>query len=317
MIKKILFIVVFTMDACLRFFKLLSPYALRSKTCTGADMGTTSSPYRDFAENLRRLSASRGSIAQACRDLGMNRQQFNKYLSGTNLPGPASLDKISRYFNVEVRAMFDNPALDYGGKDESPISALGHLGGGILSAIVKGLLHSRDVQLREGCYLMHFPWVHKPSDILRSMMVVFKAGDVTCFRRYTRVVSPTNPKVRFSHGRHDGIVVELNGRTFLLAQNTKGFGELSLASFGSTASPSLTTMVGLAMVFGLSEPIATRVTLSYFGKQKEFHKALKMCGIIPEGSPEIPESIKQGVSDRESANPGIIMPFGMFDDMHL
>ena len=43
-----------------------------------------------FAENLRLLCSHYASVAEVCRRIGMNRQQFNKYLSGASTPGTAS-----------------------------------------------------------------------------------------------------------------------------------------------------------------------------------------------------------------------------------
>jgi transcriptional regulator with XRE-family HTH domain len=41
-----------------------------------------------------------GSIAHACKETGINRQQFNKYLSGTVLPGARTMRKICSYLHV-------------------------------------------------------------------------------------------------------------------------------------------------------------------------------------------------------------------------
>lgn len=62
----------------------------------------------DFAKNLRAMTEKKGSIAQVCRGLVMNRQQFNKYLSGTSFPGPQTLEKLAHYFGVDQHAMFDH-----------------------------------------------------------------------------------------------------------------------------------------------------------------------------------------------------------------
>ncbi len=56
-------------------------------------------PHQNFAANLLALCNRHGTIASVCRLLGINRQQFNKYLAGTNLPGPAILDG-SRSFSA-------------------------------------------------------------------------------------------------------------------------------------------------------------------------------------------------------------------------
>ena len=41
-----------------------------------------------IAENLRLLSSYYKSVAEVCRRLDINRQQFNKYLSGQTAPVP-------------------------------------------------------------------------------------------------------------------------------------------------------------------------------------------------------------------------------------
>lgn len=53
-----------------------------------------------LSQNLRYLCADRPSVASVCRDIGMNHQQFSKYLSGNTRPSPNNLRRIARYFGV-------------------------------------------------------------------------------------------------------------------------------------------------------------------------------------------------------------------------
>ncbi|MCP5072014.1 MAG: helix-turn-helix transcriptional regulator [Rhodobacteraceae bacterium] len=59
----------------------------------------------DFSNNLRSLCADYGSIAQVCREIGINRQQFNRYLNGGGMPSAHNLRRISRHFEVSERDM--------------------------------------------------------------------------------------------------------------------------------------------------------------------------------------------------------------------
>ena len=54
----------------------------------------------NFSRNLRWLCADYGSIAQVCRDIGLNRQQFNRYLNGGGMPSAHNLRRIAQHFNV-------------------------------------------------------------------------------------------------------------------------------------------------------------------------------------------------------------------------
>ena len=60
----------------------------------------------NFSNNLRSLCADYGSIAQVCRDIGLNRQQFNRYLNGSGMPSAHNLRRIVQHFDVSEEGMF-------------------------------------------------------------------------------------------------------------------------------------------------------------------------------------------------------------------
>lgn len=60
-----------------------------------------------FGQNLRKLCTSRPSIAAVCRDLDINRVQFNRYMSGHSFPKPNVLQKICNYFQVDSRIILE------------------------------------------------------------------------------------------------------------------------------------------------------------------------------------------------------------------
>ncbi len=60
-----------------------------------------------FGENLRTLSAGYPSVAALCRELGINRTQFNRYLSGESFPRPDILHQICTFFGVDARILLE------------------------------------------------------------------------------------------------------------------------------------------------------------------------------------------------------------------
>lgn len=66
-------------------------------------LGATLSVLLIFGENLRLLCTTRPSIAAVCRDLDINRVQFNRYMSGHSFPKPNILQKMCDYFRVDAR----------------------------------------------------------------------------------------------------------------------------------------------------------------------------------------------------------------------
>lgn len=59
-----------------------------------------------FTGALRMLCEKRGSVNAVCRELGINRQQFAKYLSGTNLPSAYVIQRLILYFAVDPNVFF-------------------------------------------------------------------------------------------------------------------------------------------------------------------------------------------------------------------
>lgn len=55
----------------------------------------------DLQQNLRFLCAEKTSIAQVCRDIGLNQQQFSKYLSGRARPSAHNMRRIAQYFDLQ------------------------------------------------------------------------------------------------------------------------------------------------------------------------------------------------------------------------
>lgn len=57
--------------------------------------------------NLRHLSSQAASISALCRDLGINRTQYNRYLAGESFPRPDVLHRICSYFEVDARILLE------------------------------------------------------------------------------------------------------------------------------------------------------------------------------------------------------------------
>lgn len=59
-----------------------------------------------FGQNLRKL-IGKDNVSQVCRDLEINRTQFNRYLSGDSWPRPDVLARISDFFGVDCRILLE------------------------------------------------------------------------------------------------------------------------------------------------------------------------------------------------------------------
>lgn len=73
-----------------------------------------------FGENLRSLAAGYASISDLARQLGINRTQFNRYLSGESFPRPDVLSRICAFFEVDARVLLQ--PVDEIGSKQDPIA---------------------------------------------------------------------------------------------------------------------------------------------------------------------------------------------------
>jgi len=60
-----------------------------------------------FGANLRVLANRYASVAGLCRELGINRTQFNRYLAGESFPRPDVLHRICLFFDVDARILLE------------------------------------------------------------------------------------------------------------------------------------------------------------------------------------------------------------------
>lgn len=63
-----------------------------------------------FSQNLRLLCATKSSVSSICREIGLNRQQFDRYLSGASFPSAYNLRQICRYFGVREQDLLGDQA---------------------------------------------------------------------------------------------------------------------------------------------------------------------------------------------------------------
>jgi len=88
-----------------------SAFSIASHQVTGPNMTKpTRSPteLRDmFGANLRLLAKRYQSTSELSRQLGINRTQFNRYLSGESFPRPDVLDRICNFFGVDARILLE------------------------------------------------------------------------------------------------------------------------------------------------------------------------------------------------------------------
>lgn len=73
-----------------------------------------------FGSNLRQLASQYSSISELARQLGINRTQFNRYLSGESFPRPDVLARVCAFFDVDARVLLE--PVDQIGSGQDPVN---------------------------------------------------------------------------------------------------------------------------------------------------------------------------------------------------
>lgn len=169
----------------------------------------------DFAINLRLLCSTESSVSAICRQIGVNRQQFNKYLSGAARPSSANMRKIAVHFGVRP-AEFLLPAEEF----ESHPSVAGKLAGPHVASPNQGGFESafrgQTIPLRRylGDYLSYFLTHSWENSIICAIVRLDEFDGMIRCRSLERSVDPDDGSLYLS--KYDGRVAILGNRIFVM-----------------------------------------------------------------------------------------------------
>lgn len=263
---------------------------------------------QNLADNLRLLCNYKKSISEVCRELEINRQQFNKYLSGKTTPSGNNLRRICDYFGVEehevvlpadefesiirVRPISDT-STDFRSRPEYER----------LDQLIES--SSTDLSKYEGGYNIYYYSTSFPNQILKGYGVIYKQDD----RFYIKWIERLSQKDSTSHNNFiykiKGIVNTLGNRIFISGYEQILENEMIHMTLFPTYKNKVSLLSGLMLgVSGTDsrEPVCQRVVLEYLGKHFSHRQALKGCGVFSADSAEIDEQIRNHI--RNDLGPG-------------
>ncbi len=130
-----------------------------------------------FRANLRTLASNYPSISALARELGINRTQFNRYLSGESFPRPDILARICDFFSVDARVLLE------------PVEKISLNGGPIDSAYLRDFMGQAVLNVPEqdfpsGFYQFSRRSFVKDNEYIRGLAYVKRDGSNTFLRGY-------------------------------------------------------------------------------------------------------------------------------------
>ncbi len=236
-----------------------------------------------MSENLSRLCGAEKSIAAVCRATGINRQQFNRYLSGNTLPNKNNMGKICRYFRIHESDLFRIPEEKPNERTPDEADAWAQVD---LRSAVRMLHGEGPTSVPPGLYFVNFAHPHDPGSIMRSTLVVRRDGNLSTFRRLTGISEPKGSWWSHFNGDHKGIILERRHWLYFVALNSVGTHDptMLVLQWIPNSDPILGGHASILTPLG---PTVTAVVMSPCGNRVGLRSAIKSSHVYSVDDPDI------------------------------
>ncbi|MCA5917989.1 helix-turn-helix domain-containing protein [Pectobacterium brasiliense] len=251
----------------------------------------------NFRHNLKTLSQQAGTVSEICRQLGINRQQFNKYLAGTHVPSRQNINIISAFFNVNVDLLYQNP------EDFRTMVEGGHftLFRDIISApkmiqfidnIVNGYnRHPEDIL---GIYdRYHYSSIY-PGKILRSTFCIYERNGILMHYYLERFPDLDNKEKISYRFKYHGLTFHISGRLFCIDFESLRHNEMTFSNLA------VIHRSGKKFIFGVTsgiaetmmrQPVSAKVAMSFTEKKLIGRADIRRATILEPDDNSIPKEI--------------------------
>jgi transcriptional regulator with XRE-family HTH domain len=257
----------------------------------------------DVAQNLKLLCSREKSISEVCRTIGINRQQFSKYLSGASQPSAYNLNQICDHFSIRPADLF-LPTDEFatrmefrsGRAGKNTVPASNQLLRRAFPGDRKGLARYL------GYYVTHchsFSW---SGYILRAVSRIYERDGLIYSKTIERTLDPGEGTLFLS--KYDGQVSLMGNRIFVVEyQGLADDAIVETVLFPSSRSQ-LTLLRGVT--FGLSskqrKPYVSRCVWKYVGSNIDIKTALKSAGLHRIDSAHVDPKVMRILGERPFPN---------------
>ena len=255
----------------------------------------------DFARNLRFLCSYYRSVSEVCRRVGLNRQQFNKYVVGTARPSGRNMRRICDFFGVdeyeilsphaELRRIIEIKGVRNAGDSESAVIQR-----------IKNTMGSsgKELQAYLGYYHFYFYSFSYPGRLLKALLHMTERNGLVTYRRIERLIDRETPNTTGSVFKYEGVAIYLRERIFMVDREALMGNEISQTILYPSYKSKVDLLSGLTLgTAGKTsrEPICSRVVLQYLGDAIDLRSAMAECGLYDINTSKIDPSIRQSIAN--------------------
>jgi transcriptional regulator with XRE-family HTH domain len=231
-----------------------------------------------------------------CREVGLNRQQMNKYLSGRSQPSAFNLRRLAGYFGIQPEDM-TSPAERFAEiwrqRVDLPAAALEGLR--VPAPLRRALMRPESaIERFLGFYHCHIHSGSWPGHIIRYVMSLRRSGPWVVTKSLGRY--PSEPETGMPYLMKCEGMATLQGSLLTIVEQVSLWpGALSttiLRPIHRSDTGLLTGVCVDAPARGRS-PVASRIVLRSLGRQPDLRAAISQCAILPAHSNTIDRRIQR------------------------
>jgi transcriptional regulator with XRE-family HTH domain len=247
----------------------------------------------DFRKNLRYLCDLYKSVAEVCRRIDINRQQFNKYLGGQAEPSNYNLRKICDFFGVGESEL-------YGPHDAlvelfvvRPAPAHDPSQGLPIQNLFPG--STDEVEKYLGYYFAYVISPSFPRYIIKSITRIAREEGQVVTKTYERIAIRDSEDDYYSVNKYRGFCFSSSDLVYLVEHeylNNRGYIYTALYP---TYRGKIQYLNGLVLgVSGSSfrRPFSSQIVFEYLGSDIDLRKCISDCGCYPIDGGHISEAVK-------------------------
>jgi hypothetical protein len=247
-----------------------------------------------LADNLRFLTGKYRSISEFCLVVGINRQQFNKYLSRTVRPSARVRRKICDHFEIEPD-MLDWPPEDFraffgaGAQTQALTVARAF-------SELRALFGANDERISdyEGYYRRYYMSFSQRGFVLRSLLNIEVHSGIGFFRCIERLHPTATRRRRATLFKYRGTVSFLRERIFLTGWEHLSRNEITHTVLYPTYANGHSYMFGIisgCSAAAMREPLSSRIVLERIEDTVDRRKEVAALGAYPSEHPRIPSEV--------------------------
>ena len=258
----------------------------------------------NFSENLRFACSQRHSVSQICRDIGLNRQQFNRYINGGAHPSPFNLGRIAQYFYIHPS---DFKASNSVFKSRFLKAQQGNTSKDRINEGFPGDIRSLRRYL--GYYQTYYLSPSWPETIVCSCAFLEEKNGLIISKSLERISHRQLNIKKIT--KYNGKATFLRDRIFLVETESTGdpiVTQIILKPFQDQNDKYLKGLCTGISWRSNDVPYATRMIWRHLGSFPDKREMLGRCGILPHSSRRIAPTVKKYLLPKDGESATVVVP---------